>query len=169
MHESSWRHMAKVLQHHLRSAHMTPLRVLDVGAMSVNVTYPHTYREHMSPHWIYRGCDLAPGKNVDLVQPGPYALPAEDGEYDVVISGQCLEHVERPFRLVAEMARALKPGGLMFLTAPWSQREHRYPIDCWRIMPDGMKALLADAGLTCLAAYTIENDCWGIGSTAEHP
>ena len=164
MHESSWIHMREVLQQHLQPLWMTPLRVLDVGSMSVNRSYPRTYREHMSPHWIYRGCDLAPGKNVDLIQPGPYELPAADGEYDLVISGQCLEHVENPFRLVSAMARAVKSGGFMFLTAPWNQREHRYPIDCWRILPDGMRVLLRDAGIDCINAYMIQNDCWGIGT-----
>ena len=94
---------------------------------------------------------------------GPYRIESEAWAYDLVISGQCLEHVENPFRLVAEMARVLKPGGLMLLTAPWQHPIHRYPLDCWRILPDGMRALLADAGLKPLDTYTIENDCWGIG------
>jgi 2-polyprenyl-3-methyl-5-hydroxy-6-metoxy-1,4-benzoquinol methylase len=59
----------------------------------------------------------------------------------VVISGQCLEHVRNPFRLVAEMARMLKPAGWIFLTAPTSWELHRCPLDYWRILPDGMDAL----------------------------
>ncbi len=155
--------MREIIDRRFRLVRERTICVLDVGSMSVNRSYPHTYREHMPPAWIYRGCDIAPGKNVDLVQADPYILPAVDGEFDMVISGQCLEHVRYPFKLVAEMARVMKSGGAIILTAPWNQREHRYPKDYWRIFPDAMHAMMEDAGLHCIEAYTRENDCWALG------
>ena len=160
MHQSSLTEMKRVLQARFRGHR---LMVLDVGSRVVG-TDRRTYRGLMRPEWTYLGCDVEAGENVDLVMPSPYQIPAEmDEAVDVVISGQCLEHVERPWRLVPEMARALKPGGTMVITAPWTWAIHRFPVDCWRILPDGMRVLLEDAGLTVEASYTVQNDCWGIG------
>ena len=163
MHASSWTEMKLVLDKHLGHRHGLALKVLDVGSMSVNANYPHTYREHMDPAWTYVGCDIAAGKNVDLVQFSPYRIQDAPGEYDVGISGQCLEHVEYPWLLAQEMARMLRRRGLLILTAPWQYKVHRYPLDCWRLLPDGMAALLRYAGLRVIETYIRETDCWGVG------
>ena len=90
-------------------------------------------------------------------------IPLDDESFDCVISGQCLEHVRNPFKVVAEGARILKKGGYMLLTAPNEWRIHRYPIDTFRYNPDGMAALMEEAGLTTVKTYINKNDCWGIG------
>lgn len=161
MHAGSYHEMKHVLYRYLDPAR--PLRVLDVGAACVNVSFPHTYREHMAGPWEYVGADVQAGPNVDLVMRSAYRIQKDGGRFDAVISGQCLEHVERPWALVREMARMLKVGGCMILTAPWRWEMHRWPIDCWRILPDGMRVLLRDAGLDVLETYTVADDCWGIG------
>ena len=40
-----------------------------------------------------------------------------------------------------------KPGGHVVTIAPVSWEYHEDPVDCWRIYPEGMKALCEDAGL----------------------
>jgi ubiquinone/menaquinone biosynthesis C-methylase UbiE len=50
----------------------------------------------------------------DLNQP----LPANDKEFDVVVSLANLEHLENPKRCLQEIFRVLKPGGKLLLTAP---------------------------------------------------
>lgn len=40
-----------------------------------------------------------------------------------------------------EISRVLKPGGLACIIVPSGGPEHRYPLDCWRFYPDGMRAL----------------------------
>ncbi|MDD4478561.1 MAG: class I SAM-dependent methyltransferase [Mesotoga sp.] len=122
-------------------------RVLDVGSMDVNGSYKPLFQDH-----DYQGLDIAPGPNVDIVAPDPYDWPIEDNSFDVVISGQCLEHVEYPWRTVEEIARVLKPGGMCCIIAPSNGPEHRYPIDCYRYMPDGMKAMAKDAGLKVVSS-----------------
>jgi 2-polyprenyl-6-hydroxyphenyl methylase/3-demethylubiquinone-9 3-methyltransferase len=42
-------------------------------------------------------------------------IPLPDGYADVVVAGYCLEHVERPFDVVAECCRVLKPGGTLVM------------------------------------------------------
>lgn len=44
------------------------------------------------------------------------ALPFGDAEFDLVLCDNVVDHAERPGRIVAEMARVLKPGGLLYFT-----------------------------------------------------
>jgi 2-polyprenyl-3-methyl-5-hydroxy-6-metoxy-1,4-benzoquinol methylase len=41
-----------------------------------------------------------------------------DGSFDIVVSSEVIEHVPEPRKAVAELARVLKPGGLLALTTP---------------------------------------------------
>jgi SAM-dependent methyltransferase len=61
--------------------------------------------------------DRTPG---DAVVGDGQALPLRDGVADVVHSSNVLEHVPDPRRLVDEMVRVLRPGGLAYLSyTPW--------------------------------------------------
>ena len=166
MHRTSFDEMRAVLDRHLAGRRAAALDVLDVGSLLVPESLQRTYRELMSPQWRYTGADIAAGPNVDMVM-AEYGIPAPDGAYDVVISGQCLEHVREPWKLVPEMARVLAAGGLMVLTAPFQWAEHRFPLDCWRLLPDGMRVLFDLAGLTTVEAYINGRDCWGIARKSE--
>ncbi|MBI3581123.1 MAG: methyltransferase domain-containing protein [Nitrospinae bacterium] len=95
----------------------------------------------------YTGLDISPGNNVDVVPEDPYKIPVETESFDIVISGQAFEHIEFPWLTIKEVARVLKPGGYAIIIAPSSGREHRSPVDCWRIYPDGMAALAKWAGM----------------------
>ncbi len=46
-----------------------------------------------------------------------------------------------------ELSRVVRPGGYIVTVNPVSWPYHEAPIDCWRVFPDGMQALLDDAGL----------------------
>lgn len=129
---------------HLRRAwRMRRAEALDVGALDVNGTYRPIIERR---GWHYTGLDIAAGPNVDVVAE-PYRYPLEDGAFDVVLSGSTMEHVAALWRWAHEVARVLRPGGLMVLVGPHTFREHRYPADYWRIMPQGMDYLLREAGL----------------------
>jgi len=45
-------------------------------------------------------------------------LPFVDASFDIVYSFQVLEHVQDPFRVLAEAWRVLKPGGTLYCNAP---------------------------------------------------
>jgi SAM-dependent methyltransferase len=146
--------------------HLVPLgggKVLDIGSYDVNGTYAGWFIDREI--WNYRGCDIEAGPNVDIVLPSLYdwkdVLP--DNEADVVISGQVLEHVPKPWRWFPELVRILKPGGLLYVAAPNTWEYHPYPVDCWRVWPDGLRALFDEFGIDPLNAYFRGNDTIGIG------
>lgn len=117
--------------------------VLDVGSFDVN----GTYRPIVDAVGLrYVGVDIVPGPNVDVVSSSPKDLPFDDGDFDVVISGQMLEHCEFPQEIVCEMRRVLRDGGWLIINTHHSFPEHRFPKDYWRFMKDGLELLLHNAG-----------------------
>ncbi|TMD59057.1 MAG: class I SAM-dependent methyltransferase [Chloroflexi bacterium] len=136
MHASSLRHMQDLVSRYLQPG--VPLRVVDVGSYDVNGSYRNLFAK---PGWQYSGIDLEAGPNVDVVLRSPYKLPLPNAYADVVISGQTFEHIEFFWLTWREMVRVLRPGGLMFLISPSRGPEHLYPVDCWRFLPGGYRAL----------------------------
>ena len=68
-----------------------------------------------------------------------YWLPVRDGGADLCLSSNVLEHVRDPLGLIDEMARATRPGGLIYVSftnwlspwgghemSPWHYLGHRY-------------------------------------------
>jgi len=86
------------------------------------------------------------GTRPDLTYDGQ-RLPLPDGAFDTVLNVQVLEHTPRPRVLISEMARVLKPGGLLILTAPFQFRLHEQPHDYYRYTSHGLRHLLEEAGL----------------------
>lgn len=46
------------------------------------------------------------------------SMPWSDGQFDVVVSCETIEHVPDPRTALGELARVLRPGGLLYLTFP---------------------------------------------------
>ena len=144
--------MAGLAQNYLRTRAQEPLQIIDLGSQDFNGSYRSLFDR---PPWRSLGVDMAAGKNVDLVLRDPYRwreIKAETA--DVIVSGQTFEHTEYFWLTIREIARALKAGGLLFLIAPSAGDEHRYPVDCWRVYPDGLRALARYAELEVLEAWT---------------
>lgn len=136
----------------------TPAKILDVGAMNINGCLRPLF-----PGCHYVGADLTKGKNVDVVLSAPYHWPElESDSFDLVVSSQVLEHVPKPWEWIKEIARVTKPGGLVYLCSPNSMPYHAYPVDCWRVWPDGMRGLMEDAGLSVVECYARGIDTTGI-------
>ncbi len=160
MHENTLRLMGDFVERFL--AGLAPGRILEVGSMDVN----GTYRGIIPAGWEYTGLDQGPGPNVDFVAPTlPWMI--QDGHFDAAISGQCLEHAQDPFAVCREIGRVVKPDGPVCLIAPWRWDIHRHPIDCWRILPDGMRVLLGLARCVDVETWVDQDDCVGIGRRRE--
>lgn len=103
----------------------------------------------------YIGLDMLKGPNVNIVVKSPYKWNEIDDNFcDIVISGQAFEHIEFPWITMTEIARIVKPNGLICIIAPNGLGLHRTPVDCWRYYSDGMIALAKWAGLEILHAST---------------
>jgi SAM-dependent methyltransferase len=164
MHKEAYDAMTNLLQ---RWPDGLRANVLDVGSYDVNGTYRPLVESHDG--WTYYGLDQSPGPNVDIVASDPYHYPMADGEYDIVLSGSTMEHVEAIWRWVPELVRVLRPGGLLCIVTHWQFQEHRYPVDCWRIMPDGMRYLFDQTGqleryeIGIVSPYDIAGLAWKVG------
>ncbi len=56
--------------------------------------------------------------NAETVQGDALALPYQDGEFDVVIASEILEHIPADDRAIAELVRVTAPGGALVVTVP---------------------------------------------------
>ena len=97
----------------------------------------------VNDNWEFIGLDINAGRNVDIVSEDPYKYPFEDNTFDVVLSSNTAEHVQDMHRWIKEVARISK--GLVWIMVPNTFREHG-KFDYWRIMPRGMRYLMADIG-----------------------
>jgi SAM-dependent methyltransferase len=97
-------------------------RVLEVGAVDVNSTAQGlSVRALCAAAAHYHGIDVRDGPGVDKV----CAAADFDGKesYDLVISTEAMEHADNPQSLIACAWRALKPGGILLLTAAAPERQ----------------------------------------------
>lgn len=96
------------------------------------------------------GVDLERGfygsNRVDLIGSAD-DLPIDDGAADAVLSSQVIEHLPDPEKSIAETARVLKPGGLLFLSYPFLYPIHAPPHDFMRLSQFAMDAILKRHGL----------------------
>jgi len=164
MHLSSMINMEKFRDRYLADRRAEPLDILDLGSTDIHGCYRPLFE---NASWKYTGVDLGPGPNVDIVLKDAYNWrEVKSNSMDLLISGQVLEHVEYFWITLLEISRVLRPGGIACLIAPSSGPEHRYPVDCWRFYPDGLRALARFARLECLEAYTNWED---MGDPASDP
>jgi len=153
MHNSSMIEMSKFVETYLDRTRT--LNILDVGSYNVNGTYKVFFD---SQRWSYTGMDIEPGPNVDIVGWNNVV-----DTYDVIVSGQCMEHVNRPWEWIRQVNKHTVPGGLICIIAPHTWGEHRFPIDTYRYFPDGMRDLFNWAGIDEIDIYRNNTDTVGIG------
>lgn len=141
--------------------------VLDFGGANVNGSYRDIF---VDPKIDYVAADLVTAEGVDIVLHDPYHIPVADGVFDLVISGQTLEHCEFFWRAFQEMVRVVKDDGFIFLIAPSSGPIHRYPVDCYRFFPDSYAALAKHAECRLLACWLDERGPWNdlVGVFGKH-
>ena len=68
-------------------------------------------------------------------------LPFRDESIDCVIVDQVLEHALHPLRIVDEICRCLKTGGILFSGVPFHMPVHGFPYDFQRYTPLGHRML----------------------------
>ncbi|MEW6267171.1 MAG: methyltransferase domain-containing protein [Thermodesulfobacteriota bacterium] len=111
-------------------------RVLDVGCGL------KPYENLLTGALEYRGLDVKPGPQVDLVISPRTAWPVPEASFDAVLSTQVLEHVSDLQFTLSEIHRVLSPGGVLILSAPFIYNQHGAPDDFFRWSKYGLKVLL---------------------------
>ena len=120
-------------------------RVLDAGAGEAK------HRPFFAKH-RYTGVDLAIGdqrwdySRIDAVA-DLEALPFRDSSFDAAINIVTLEHVRRPAKVLAEIARVLKTNGTLLIVVPLEWEVHQAPHDYFRYTRHGLEMLLIESGL----------------------
>lgn len=127
------------------------MRVLEIGSWTAPGQEEIVCRKTIAPQvGEYIGLDMRPGNDVDVVADAK-DMPFPDNSFDVVLSSDCLEHVDWPREVIHEAFRVTKPGGLFYLTTVFDFEIHGYPNDYWRFTPECIKQLLLDAGFEMIS------------------
>jgi SAM-dependent methyltransferase len=98
------------------------------------------------PNFEFQYLSLYPVKGRDdvLVADITQCDYLESEQFDVIFSVSVLEHVSKPWLAAEQMSRLLKPGGIMFHSAPFSYFYHGAPADFWRYTPDAMRLIFSE-------------------------
>lgn len=113
--------------------------LLDAGAGECKYKniFSHTYYIAIDfargdKNWFYR--------DNDVIGKLEY-LPFKDESFDASVCTEVLEHVPEPSIVIGEIARVLKKGGSLYLTAPQGWGEHQKPYDFWRFTSYSLRLL----------------------------
>jgi len=135
--------------------------VMDVGAARGWNGYAAQLSAKGCDYWY---SDLSNrGRQKKITWIDAYRMDCGDNRFDAVVTGQTLEHVRWIWVWMKELARVTRPGGIVASVSPITWAEHRYPVDCWRVMPDGGVALLEWAGLELVTSKRVRHEGGQIG------
>lgn len=113
-------------------------RLLDLGAG--HAKYKGILSEQADQ---YFAVDIAPGPNIDLVA-DIHNTGLPDASFDAIVCTQVIEHVKNPFRVLEEIKRLLRPGGVCFISAPFMYPYHPDPEDYFRFSTEGLRSFFND-------------------------
>lgn len=85
--------------------------------------------------------DIFDGAGVDLVADAHDMHMVAEASVDCVVTVSTLEHVRYPQKVIAEIYRILKPGGLVYVNVPFVFPFHADPDDFYRFSCNGIKIL----------------------------
>jgi SAM-dependent methyltransferase len=109
--------------------------VLDVGAGPARYRDAFAHCRYETQDFAqYQGSDQGPFTDradwaygeIDYVSDAT-SIPVPDATFDAVLCTEVLEHVPDPMSVVRELARILKPGGRLILSAPLGSGLHQEP------------------------------------------
>jgi SAM-dependent methyltransferase len=140
-------------------------RLLDVGCG--DKPYEAIFRPHVTEYVGIEHEGVFPSTHASSAERRPdlyydgKRLPFADHSFDTVLSIQVLEHTPKPQALLDEMARVLRPDGLLILSAPFSARLHEEPYDYFRYTPHGLRALCGESGLEVIEMWN-QGNIWAV-------
>ena len=101
-------------------------RVLDVGAGAGRYRSVFSHCEYLAQDFAAEPSSIGSYTELDYVC-DITAIPVPDASFDAVVCTEVIEHVPDPVAAVREMARLLREGGRLILTAPLGSFLHQEP------------------------------------------
>lgn len=127
------------------------IKVLEIGPAGIPTVYQKIVNNNsITWHTIDFSSTIyinALSNQLTFTIENPYIFPVKEIEYDIVLSGQVIEHVSKPWIWLRELKRITKNDGFIITINPVSWPYHEAPIDCWRIFPEGVAALADELDL----------------------
>jgi len=93
--------------------------------------------------------DIDPMDGVDVVADG-HALPFRDNSFDAIVSFEVFEHLQRPWQVIEELSRVLKPGGCFVGSVAFLKPFHD---SYFHMTHKGVGALLEHGGFSMQKVY----------------
>lgn len=112
----------------------TNKKILDIG--SGGSSYHRFFPNRLS-------VDIDPARKPDIVADA-HSLPFKDGEFEVILSTEMLEHVKDPFQVERELRRVTVKGGILILSTRFVFPLHDTPHDYWRFSKYGLRELFKE-------------------------
>ena len=152
------------------TSRFSKLRVLEIGPDNL----PSTYQKIVGDKYIdWDTIDIYKRQDLTFIANNLYEYPISSNSYDIILSGQVIEHIPKVWIWIKEVSRICKPGGLVITINPVSWPYHEAPVDCWRIYPEGMKALYDEGGLEVILSIweslevpNFRRYIWGLSTDA---
>jgi SAM-dependent methyltransferase len=83
------------------------------------------------------------------------SMPMRNETVDSAMATEVLEHCPYPDKVLEEVHRVLKPGGLFFFTIPFLWPLHDVPYDEYRYTPFALKRLFSEAGFSSVELFAL--------------
>jgi SAM-dependent methyltransferase len=127
------------------------IRILEIG--SREVTGKSDARTRFSKA-EYVGFDFYPGSNVDVVGDAhKLSQYFANQQFDIIYSIAVFEHFAMPWVVATEIAKLLKPGGIVFVETHLSHGSHERPWHFFQFSDMALRVLFSPAlGFECIEA-----------------
>lgn len=122
--------------------------IIEIGARHYADQSSNDFRA-LSNGAPYLGVDMSAGDNVDQVVDFTQPMSAIDAalgakRFSTVLCFSVMEHVSDVFTFARNLSGVTAPGGVLFLSVPFTWRFHGYPSDYWRFTPKAIDVLFPD-------------------------
>ncbi|WP_374701334.1 class I SAM-dependent methyltransferase [Methylobacterium sp. B1] len=98
--------------------------------------------------------EVYPSVSADLIVEPNCRYPIRDASLRGIGCFAVLEHTRKPWLVVQEMRRMLKPGGQVFIDWPFLQPVHGYPSHFFNATREGLTSIFEDEGFSVDLAFT---------------
>jgi SAM-dependent methyltransferase len=99
-------------------------------------------RDEVHANCLY--LDVYPSPTTDVVVSADCLYPLASESFDGISCCAVLEHVSKPWIVVDEIYRLLKPGGRCYIDWPFLQPVHGYPSHFYNATREGLRNMFAD-------------------------